>query len=430
MISEIPVSNISPSPFQNRKHFDAKALEQLAESVRRDGLVEPIVVRPVSTGYELIAGERRVRAVRTFSEKILARVVEVDDLTARRMCAAENMQRADLSAVEEIYCLVEVVDSEMAGDADYMALGPSSLERVKALLVGLDSDARHGTDKFANKFVRKTSAIFSALPRPKEWVSFLKHDLPLITTIKEEVIEVAIANRLNKSQTKALAEVATTAPSIFQEMVDLAADSGAIELKDEHGDSVPLHEFSARDLKTVGLLGVDHLEQRRAVLEKLMTGDMEGYTPAEYVEAARRVMGSIDLDPASNELAQEVVKASVFHTARTNGLDKEWAGNVFLNPPYNAGLIDEFLDKLLAEYEAGRVSQAIVLTNNNTDTGWFHKTAKSAAAICLTRGRINFYKPDRSKVAPTNGQAFFYLGSDVKAFHSVFSDIGLVLVKL
>jgi hypothetical protein len=79
------------------------------------------------------------------------------------------------------------------------------------------------------------------------------------------------------------------------------------------------------------------------------SGNNEWYTPADYIEAAREVMGSIDIDPASNDIAQETVKAAVYYTAETNGLDKEWRGNVWMNPPYASDLIGKFIDKLVSE---------------------------------------------------------------------------------
>jgi hypothetical protein len=163
-------------------------------------------------------------------------------------------------------------------------------------------------------------------------------------------------------------------------------------------------------------------------LALLHTGDEESYTPSEYIESARLVMGSIDTDPASNTKAQKTVNAQTFYTIADDGLSKSWAGKVWMNPPYTALVINKFLDKLVTHYLSGEVTAAIVLTNNNTDTSWFHATAGVAAAICFTAGRINFIKPDGSKSSPTNGQLFFYLGNDVEAFKAEFSKHGLVMV--
>jgi phage N-6-adenine-methyltransferase len=154
------------------------------------------------------------------------------------------------------------------------------------------------------------------------------------------------------------------------------------------------------------------------------TGEFERYTPAEHIEAVRAVLGTIDLDPASNPLAQQTVKAEQHYTAEDDGLKRMWTGNVFLNPPYHRELQPKFIDKLIEEVKAGRTTQAIVLTNNSTDTEWFRRAAEAATAICFTYGRVNFTTPGGAEVAPTQGQAFFYFGSNLKQFVEVFSKIG------
>lgn len=78
--------------------------------------------------------------------------------------------------------------------------------RVKALLTKLDSDDKNGTDFFRNKFVPKVIEIFSGLPKPKDWHSFQKNDLPLLFT-HNEVQQFALDHRLNKAQTKAIGEL-------------------------------------------------------------------------------------------------------------------------------------------------------------------------------------------------------------------------------
>jgi ParB family chromosome partitioning protein len=156
------------------------------------------------------------------------------------------------------------------------------------------------------------------------------------------------------------------------------------------------------------------------------TGDNEWYTPAEYVESAREALGTIDLDPASNEAAQEVVKAARYHTAATDGLKQPWSGRVWLNPPYAQPLISDFVNKLIAEYEAGKVRAAVLLTNSSTDTAWFHAAARASDAICFTKGRIRFWKPSGDLGQPLQGQAFFYFGRDRAQFNSAFAQHGFV----
>jgi phage N-6-adenine-methyltransferase len=154
------------------------------------------------------------------------------------------------------------------------------------------------------------------------------------------------------------------------------------------------------------------------------TGEFDLYTPVEYIEAARRVLGEIDLDPASSEIAQRLVMARHYFTIDDDGLKQEWFGRVWMNPPYHRELLPLFVNKLVNEYNAGRVQSAIMLTNNCTDTQWFHEAEEACSAICFTNGRINFYRPNNETVAPTQGQAFFYFGQDVQQFADVFKAIG------
>jgi phage N-6-adenine-methyltransferase len=154
------------------------------------------------------------------------------------------------------------------------------------------------------------------------------------------------------------------------------------------------------------------------------TGDNEWYTPLKYIDLARKVLGDIDLDPASTEEAQKNVQAGKFYTAAEDGLTKEWYGRVFLNPPYAQPFIAQFVEKLMAERRAGRVEAAIMLTHNYTDTAWFRQAAEAADAICFTQGRVKFVDADGQECAPTQGQAFFYFGNNVGAFKDTFADIG------
>ena len=99
---ELAVTAIVPNPRQPRREFDEAAVKELAESIRSEGLMQPVVVRKTPTGYELIAGERRLRAFRLLGQKtITARVLEASDAASAVLALVENLQRADLNPVEE-----------------------------------------------------------------------------------------------------------------------------------------------------------------------------------------------------------------------------------------------------------------------------------------------------------------------------------------
>jgi ParB family chromosome partitioning protein len=101
-VRDVEVARIRPNPAQPRQHFDEEALAELAESIRQHGVLQPILLRAVDGGYELIAGERRWRAAqRARLHSIPALVREHDDSSSAELALIENIQRENLNAIEE-----------------------------------------------------------------------------------------------------------------------------------------------------------------------------------------------------------------------------------------------------------------------------------------------------------------------------------------
>lgn len=159
------------------------------------------------------------------------------------------------------------------------------------------------------------------------------------------------------------------------------------------------------------------------------SGDNEWYTPQYIIDKVREVMGGIiDCDPATSRKANDTVEASVYWTKEDNGLEQQWCGNVFMNPPYSQPLISQFSEAVVEKLESGEIEQAIVLVNNATETGWFQGMLSKCSSVCFPKGRIKFIDEDGNPSgSPLQGQAILYFGDNLYEFETAFSDIGVIL---
>lgn len=161
-----------------------------------------------------------------------------------------------------------------------------------------------------------------------------------------------------------------------------------------------------------------------------MSVSNEWYTPSEYIQVAHGLMGGIDTDPASNDIANRVIQATTYYTIETNGFDKPWRGRVWLNPPYGREDGDSNQERwsarLIAQYTEGITTEAILLVNAVTDRKWFQPLWNYP--ICFVRERIRFYDESGESGQPTHGNVFVYFGNNPALFAHLFGQFGRVVI--
>ncbi len=155
-------------------------------------------------------------------------------------------------------------------------------------------------------------------------------------------------------------------------------------------------------------------------------------TPSEWLDLARQVLGGIDFDPYSSDAANAVVQATRHLTAADNALTTPWSGpRVWMNPPYSGASFLLACQRFVAEFRAGHFEEAIVLTNNCTETRGFQLLMREAGAVCFPNKRIIFWAADGKRTGGnTRAQAFHYIGPHAEKFAEVFRPCGTVLGRL
>ncbi|MEO6786051.1 MAG: DNA N-6-adenine-methyltransferase, partial [Chthoniobacteraceae bacterium] len=151
------------------------------------------------------------------------------------------------------------------------------------------------------------------------------------------------------------------------------------------------------------------------------------YTPPAIIEAARLVLGTIDLDPASSAAANKRVEAIRIFTEADDGLAQQWHGKVWLNHPFGKKLNAKWINKLEEEFESGRVQEALCITYACTSEKWFQPLLQRPQ--CFLCPRTNYHLPDGSvKKGVTKGSVVTYFGANVPGFAEAFASLGVVKI--
>lgn len=156
------------------------------------------------------------------------------------------------------------------------------------------------------------------------------------------------------------------------------------------------------------------------------SGKIEYYTPSWIIEAARLVMGSIDLDPASSDKANETVKAAYYF--KTKALEKHWFGNIWLNHPFSKVSNKLWIEHLLYNYSQGKTKQACCITYASTSEKWFQPLMDYPQ--CYFYKRVNYIDgvTGLTQKGVTKGSVVTYLGPNIEKFNEVFSQYGKIMV--
>ena len=238
-VEEIDVDSISPNPYQPRKNFDKTALKELSQSIKKHGLLQPIVVIEKDDGYLLVAGERRLRAhklVNIPTIKAIIADVDIDEFRLRELALIENIQRENLNAIElansyaelievhdithdELSSIVHKSRSQITNTMRLLALSTYAKEQVSTgkisqghakVLVGLDEkkqkividsiigqklsvrNAENLVKTYKSKSVLSSKKPVNALL--EQYSGEIRSSLPFKHKIKAKSIEISFAN--------------------------------------------------------------------------------------------------------------------------------------------------------------------------------------------------------------------------------------------
>lgn len=258
--STLPLSEIECCQNQPRKGFDQDKLEELASSIRQHGVIQPLTVRKLSSGYyQIIAGERRWRAARLAGLKeVPAIIIEADDQKAMELAMIENLQREDLNPIEEAEgyrALTETYGMTQAQAAESVGKSRSAVANAMRLLE-LDPTIQHYIE---------THQISAGHARAL---------LPLSPVLRVKALEAIMQNHLNVRQTEQLVKRIQTSESQKRPApekkaaVDYAAEA-AKELSARLGRACRISHGRKKGKVEIEYYGVDDLNNLLEALETL-----------------------------------------------------------------------------------------------------------------------------------------------------------------
>ena len=367
---ELAQATITDISVGQRFRQDLGDIGALAQSIQKFGLLQPI---GVDERYRLIFGQRRLAACRLLGwETIPIKILRIDSLIEGEF--EENSIRKDFSVSERV-AIAKAIEEQLAG--------------------------RHGGDRRSKDF---QDGKISGLKEGGE-----SRDL--------------VADRSGFGCGKTYESARNAVEQGIPDLVEIL-DDGLVSIHTA-ARIADLDEQEQEEVVEAIQAGEKPTDALRAVADPAWSD--EWYTPDYILDAARAVLGDIDLDPASCAAANEAVQAKRFFAKEQDGLQQAWRGKVWLNPPYSYPQILDFCEALVQRYADGSVTEAIVLVNSGTETQWGQMLLSHGSAACFPASRLKFRRPEGKSGLPSQGQMLVYFGPHVDRFKTVFLSIGAVM---
>ncbi len=296
----------------------------------------------------------------------------------------------------------------------------SDKEKLDNLYKKIEKSAFNGQKPTSQSTIEKATTLGLDVTQYKEKLEEIKQ--ALTNSIAKQYSEVKKDLKVAYEKSTAIKKVLTAQIKAEETRIEKSNKDLRESLRDEVTEEVTQQVIERTEKERLEKSSEKNVHVANA------TGETEWYTPKIYIDAAKKVMGTIDVDPASTEIANKIVNAEKYYSIKDDGRLQKWDGNVWMNPPYSQPLVTEFCNLLVEKIKKGEIKQACVLVNNATETLFYQNMLSCCQAVCFIKGRVKFIdKKGKSTGVPLQGQTILYFGEYEKPFGEIFSEFGRVL---
>lgn len=258
MIRQIEVSKIVPNPNQPRKDFADEAILKLADSIRQYGIIQPLTVRQTGDGYELISGERRLRASKELGmETVPCVIMNVNEMKSAEMSIIENLLREDLNIFEQAHAIETLIDTyDLTQEQIAKKLSNSQsfiANKLRLLRLGDEEREKILKNNLTERHARALLRIYDVDTRRKVLDKIIEEGLNV--TKSEELIEkIILSSKMEAAETSATSSMRTYKDvksfySAIERAIDLIKNSG-VNIKSRRIENDEFTEFTILIPKT------------------------------------------------------------------------------------------------------------------------------------------------------------------------------------